>query len=56
MRLLCKEKFPLIRFNALFVSTQKNISLRFNDRNCLRLVKKLTGEFMRVNEVYFLIK
>ena len=32
-----------------------NILLRCK-RSCLRLVKKLTGEFMRVNELYFLIE
>ena len=34
---------------------QENISLRCK-RSRLRLVKKLTSEFMRVNELYFLIE
>ena len=47
--------FPLLRFSALIILFQENISLRCK-RSCLRLVKKLTGEFMRVNELYFLIE
>ena len=46
---------PLLRFSALIILFQENISLRCK-RSCLRLVKKLTGEFMRVNELYFLIE
>ena len=45
----------LSRFSALIILFQENISLRCK-RSCLRLVKKLTGEFMRVNELYFLIE
>ena len=41
--------------SALIILFQENISLRYK-RSCLRLVKKLTGEFMRVNELYFLIE
>ena len=47
--------FPLLRFSALIILFQESISLRCK-RSCLRLVKKLTGEFMRVNELYFLIE
>ena len=47
--------FPLLRFSALIILFQENISLRCK-RSCLRLVKKLTGGFMRVNELYFLIE
>ena len=46
---------PLLRFSALIILFQENISLRCK-RSCLRLVKKLTGEFIRVNELYFLIE
>ena len=46
---------PPSRFSALIILFQENISLRCK-RSCLRLVKKLTGEFMRVNELYFLIE
>ena len=45
--------FPLL-FSALIILFQENISLRCK-RSCLRLVKKLTGEFMRVNELYVLM-
>ena len=45
----------MLRFSALIILFQENISLRCK-RSCLRLVKKLTGEFMRVNELYFLIE
>ena len=47
--------FPLLHFSALIILFKENISLRCK-RSCLRLVKKLTGEFMRVNELYFLIE
>ena len=47
--------FLLLRFSALIILFQESISLRCK-RSCLRLVKKLTGEFMRVNELYFLIE
>ena len=47
--------FPLLRFDALIILFKENISLRFK-RSCLRLVKKLTGEITRVNELYFLIE
>ena len=47
--------FPLLRFSALIILFQENIWLRCK-RSCLRLVKKPTGEFMRVNELYFLIE
>ena len=48
MRELCKDKFPLLRFNVCFASEKHFATLQ---RSCLRLVKTLTGEFMRVNEV-----
>ena len=44
---------PLLRFSALIILFRENISLRCK---FFRLVKKLTGEFMRVNELYFLIE
>ena len=47
--------YPLLRFCALVILFQENISLRYK-RSCLRLVKKPTGEFMRANELYFLIE
>ena len=47
--------FPLLRFGALIILFKENISLRCK-RSCLRLVKKLTGEIMRFNELYFLIE
>ena len=47
--------FPLLRFGALIILFKENISLRCK-RSCLRLVKKLTGEITRVNELYFLIE
>ena len=47
--------FPLLRFSALIILFQENISLRCQ-RSCLKLVKKPTGEVMRVNELYFLIE
>ena len=47
--------FPLLRFSALVILAQVKNSLRYK-RSCLRLVKKLTGKFMRVNELYFLIE
>ena len=46
--------FPLLRFCALIILFQENISLRCK-QSCLRLVKKPTCEFMRVNKLYFLI-
>ena len=46
--------FPLLRFCALIILFQENISLRCK-QSCLRLVKKPRGEFMRVNKLYFLI-
>ena len=48
-------RFPLLCFSTLIILFQENILLRCK-RSCLRLVKKLTGEFMRVNELYFLIE
>ena len=47
--------FSLLRFSALIILFQKIISPRCK-RSCLRLVKKLTGEFMRVSELHFLIE
>ena len=47
--------FSLLRFSALIILFQQIISPRCK-RSCLRLVKKLTGEFMRVNEHHFLIE
>ena len=46
--------FPLLRFCALVILFQENISLRYK-RSCLRLIKKPTGEIMRGNKLYFLI-
>ena len=55
----CLDKYnlilPLLRFGALIILFKENISLRCK-RSCLRLVKKLTGEIMRFNELYFLIE
>ena len=47
--------FSLLRFSALIILFQQIISPRCK-RSCLRLVKKLTGEFMRVSELHFLIE
>ena len=47
--------FSLLRFSALIILFQQTISPRCK-RSCLRLVKKLTGEFMRVSELHFLIE
>ena len=52
----CKRvNIPLLRFSVLIILFQENISLRCK-LSCLRFFKKLTGEFMRVNELYFLIE
>ena len=48
MRELCKDKFPLLHFNVCVTSEKHFATLQLS---CLRLVKTLTGEFMRVNEV-----
>ena len=46
----------MFHFNIpLVIFAQVKNSLRYK-RSCLRLVKKLTGKFMRVNELYFLIE
>ena len=42
--------FPLLRFCALVILFQGNISLRYK-RSCLRLVKKPIGEIMRGNKL-----
>ena len=47
--------FSLLRFTALIILFQQIISPRCK-RSCLWLVKKLTGEFMRVSELHFLIE
>ena len=47
--------FSLLRFSALIILFQQIISPRCK-RSCLWLVKKLTGEFMRVSELHFLIE
>ena len=47
--------FSLLRFSALIILFQQIISPRCK-RSCLRLLKKLTGEFMRVSELHFLIE